>query len=56
MSSRRITAALSCRRSSGILSTMQSPKLVKHTKQLSECWPPAVVKRATPMRRTRAPS
>jgi hypothetical protein len=56
MSSRLITAALSCRLSSGTLSTMQSPKLVKHTKQFSECWPPAVVKCAIPMRRTRAPS
>ena len=56
MSSRLITAALSCRLSSGILSTIQSPKLVKHTKQFSECWPPAVVNCAIPMRRTRAPS
>ena len=56
MSSRLITDALSCRLSSGTLSTMQSPKLVTHTKQFSECWPPAVVNCATPTRRTRAPS
>jgi hypothetical protein len=56
MSSRRITAALSCRLSSGTLNTMQSPKLVRHTKQLSECWPPAVVNCTIPVRRTRAPS
>jgi len=56
MSSRLTTAALSCRLSSGTLSTMQSPKLVKQTKQFSECWPTAVVNCAIPMRRTRAPS
>ena len=56
ISSLLITAAFSCRLSSGTLSTMQSPKFVRHTKQLSECRPSAVVNLATPIRLTLAPS
>lgn len=54
ISSRLMTAAVIWRRSSGIPSTIHSPKLVKHCKQNSE-WLP-LVKKPNMARRIRAPS